>query len=415
MNVKRLIVLAMAVAVSVSLTYPALAYDSTVDSTFADGGQLTLRNSLVPQVVSDGTHTYVVTASAWKASVRVRRLDDQGQSDPNFGVEGTATLKPGGDFINQAVALDERGRLLVAGQSGRRFVVVRLTRSGVFDRTFSDDGHLRLGPRDSFPQAIEVDSLGRIFVLATDYDSSVTPTRYDTLLYRLLPGGRLDPTFANSGLREIGLKGSDVGYAISVDRVDRPVLTGWQRAPSERAWVVRLTTTRGRPDPKFSADGHASVSLGPDLWTSGGAIRAHDGVITVGALSYDPAASRYAMAAFQLDADGTLDTSYGERGRASFPQPTATFITPMYIDEAGAVIAGGQRRTGSETWVPMIGALTPSGAPDAGISPTGVTELDIGNQLAEVTGVAVSDSQLLVAVNSSQSKTFITRLGVPAS
>jgi len=409
-NLSRTMTIGMTIAMSFSLNSPAFAYDSSIDSSFADAGRLTLRNTWLPKVVTDGTHTYVVAASAWRASVVVVSLDDQGQPDPNFGSDGTVTLKPRGDFIDQAVAVDQRGRLLIAGQSDRRFVVVRLTRSGNYDGTFSDDGHTRLGPRDSFPQAIEVDSQGRILVLAADYDSSGSRTRYDTLLYRLLPGGRLDPTFGTSGLREIGLKGSDVGYAISVDRLDRPVMTGWQRAPSERAWVVRLTAGRGRLDTKFSGDGLASVSLGPDLWTSGDAIRAHDGVITVGALSYDPATDRYAMAAFQLNANGKLDTSYAEGGKAQFPQPTGTFIAPMYVDDEGAVIAGGKRRADPDTTVPLIGALTPSGALDAEIGPTGIAELDIGNRLAEVSSVTVHNSQLLVAIQGGNSKTLFTRL-----
>lgn len=418
MYFSRLTILGLAAALVVSLGTPALAYDSSVDTSFADGGHLTLRNTWLPRVVSDGTHTYVVTASnsfASKVSVVVRSLDGEGQQDPDFGTDGRATLKPGGDFIDQAVAIDQRGRLLIAGQSGRRFVVARLTRSGELDRTFSGDGHRRLGPRDSFPTGIEVDSQGRLLVLAADYDSSGARTRFATLVYRLRANGGLDQLFGRSGHRELALKGLDAGHAISVDGADRPVITGWQQAHPGRAWVVRLTAPRGRPDPNFSEDGLATVRFGSDLIAYGSALRAHDGVVTVGAVVYAGTPSRHSLAAFQLDADGTLDSGYGEGGRARFPQPKKVVIDSMYVDDDGAVIAGGKRRIDPDISVPLVGALTPSGALDAEMGLAGTAEIDIGNGSVGVSDLAVSDGQILAAIHDlGRGRTFVTRLGVAA-
>ena len=108
-------------------------------------------------------------------TARARRLTPDGELDRAFGRRAQVKLAfPGaGDTSPAALAVDARGRILVAASSSRRgLAVARLTRRGAYDRRFGRDGRVtrRAGPFNrNLAEDIAADDRGNVFVVGTSY------------------------------------------------------------------------------------------------------------------------------------------------------------------------------------------------------------------------------------------------------
>lgn len=159
----------------------------------------------------------------------------------------------------------------------------------------------------------------------------------------LLPAARgdLDPSFGSGGKvrTDFGIQGSEIGWAVAVQRDRRVVVAGGLVGPYTDFALARYTAS-GRPDPSFDGDGKRATDFG-------GADAAHDveiqrdgKILAAGLGSEDFGLARYRT-------DGSLDPTFGNRGLV------LTEILPGHIDNASSVLlqadgkivaAGGTRR-----------------------------------------------------------------------
>jgi uncharacterized delta-60 repeat protein len=119
-----------------------------------------------------------------------------------FGKDGTVIDQlragTGGRSEAAAVAVQPNGRIVVAGLAqgckggGLCFTVARYLPSGARDRSFADDGVLRLGGMKSSAKAIALAPGGKIVVAGGDYGHFV--------VVRLTSRGRLDRSFGHGGI-----------------------------------------------------------------------------------------------------------------------------------------------------------------------------------------------------------------------
>ena len=138
--------------------------------------------------------------------------------------------------------------------------------------------------------------------------------------------GDLDPTFGSGGKvrTDFGIRGSEIGWAVAVQRDRRVVVAGGMVGPYTDFALARYTA-RGRPDPSFDGDGKLATDFG-------GADAAHDVVIqrdgkilAAGLGSDDFGLARYRP-------DGSLDPTFGHRGLV------LTEILPGHVDSASSVL-----------------------------------------------------------------------------
>ena len=275
----------------------------------------------------DGSAIAVTTL--WEPALRRRpahlgRVLASGEPDRRFGVGGVARLTlPGGDVTAHDVALDDRGRILVAASTvrdGRRYMsAFRLLADGRLDHGFAADGQVDLNSRAAggaiLPRpgggayvaggtlraygnivVVEVDDRGRrldrfaggrahvrlvdrtrrgsgardmvfgpggsLVVLA-----SVRPAggRERLAVARLTPRGRLDRRFGEGGVFRAGTATRPlIGRAIARDAYGRLLVAGSVRTPAsgaEAALVLRLTPG-GRTDRNFGRAGAVVQRLG---------------------------------------------------------------------------------------------------------------------------------------------------------
>jgi hypothetical protein len=125
------------------------------------------------------------TAAPWK----LMRLLPNGDFDLSFGFNGGFPLKKFGEEAVGGLAVDSKGRAVVAG-GNRKFRLVRLRTNGTVDHGFGSHGWVEVGfgrGSKASPDAVTIDPKGRI-VAAGPVTSSALKTGVGIGLTRILPG-----------------------------------------------------------------------------------------------------------------------------------------------------------------------------------------------------------------------------------
>jgi len=159
-----------------------------------------------------------------KSRLTLVRFDARGRLDRRFGKKGVALHRVQGP---RALARQPDGRLLVVGMTDhplRDWFVLRLRPDGTRDPTFGGRDGLVVtsfgGSTDS-ANAVAVDARGRIVVAgaAGTGDVDCTTLCRRLRLVRYLPNGRLDLSFGKAGRAEpeIGLASDALGLAFQQD------------------------------------------------------------------------------------------------------------------------------------------------------------------------------------------------------
>lgn len=260
-----------------------------------------------------------------------------GDLDAGFGDAGLSIVTFDTSAYANALAIAPDGRLVLAGSArasaniSEDVAAARLLADGTPDPEFSGDGRVVItstGATNERASAALVRADGRI-VMAGATNAAGT---YDMLVMQLDVDGSPDSGFGTAGAVVIPF---DLGF----DHVDQ-------------AWAV-AEDAEGR----LLVAGHADLSDGAD-------------------------ASDVALA--RLNADGSLDTSFGGDGKTTFPfdpdlfaYPDSDYATSIAFDASGNILVGGYVRdghSGDEDFA--IARLLPSGAIDTSFGEEGRARID---------------------------------------
>jgi uncharacterized delta-60 repeat protein len=219
----------------------------------------------------------------------VARLLPGGTLDGSFGVAGKLLIDSGGFDYGRAMALDSSGRILLGGcaqQAGSYDLsLIRLTGDGELDTSFADGGLALtdLGGEDR-AWTLAADPRGGVYLAgatASGKASRMALVRFDET-------GKLDASFADSGVA-LGPVGSEAyAWAMALDGDGRILMAGDDGAPGSRFSVWRYTAA-GQPDAEFSGDGLAGESLLPaGSWNTalGLALQADGRIVVAGEARY---------------------------------------------------------------------------------------------------------------------------------
>ena len=272
----------------------------------------------------------------------VVRYNPHGSLDDTFSDDGRVMTRIGSTSFGRAVAVEPDGKIVVAGfaaVNGReRFAVARYKPNGRLDRTFSGDGILTtpfmpFGRARGFDLAIQPD--GRI-VVAGDAGRRFALARYK-------PSGLLDPSFGGDGkvtTRFRAPSGSAVGArGVALEPDGRIVAAG-----TAYGFAVARYKPHGTLDATFSGDGKVITQFLGSGDGSDVAIQS-DGKIVVGGTSRGPGGLRFALARYKPH--GTLDTTFGGDGRVvtSFGHGFDAELNAVALPRDGRIVAAGFRQS----------------------------------------------------------------------
>ncbi|HEY7672884.1 MAG TPA: Calx-beta domain-containing protein, partial [Gammaproteobacteria bacterium] len=436
MTTKRLAAILVAFTAINGVTGGALAAPGELDSTFGDDGF-----ARIDSPNDNGRATAIVAQSDGKLLVgrdtvldtedlSVLRLNPDGSLDSTFAAAGRASVSvPGASGRMLALVRLSGGDIVAAGAIPENDTIV-----GVYDLglvRYLADGRADSGfgansvARARFaaltidaatvveqPDGKLVASVGGVFVFAeygwkadfaakgmsSDLGSSMLLVRFDV-------AGAVDTGFGTDGFVSIDPSGSyESGVRWLTQQADGKLVAVGFVGPDMA--VIRLTAD-GLLDPTFNGDGLVILpSLVPGADARADAVVVQgDGKIAVAGTT-GPCASDDAVcddageaAVARLNADGSLDATFGFGGRATFSirgwERIEVARGGLAIEPDGTLVVGGRAGPGSaepsDSRYGFVARLTSSGEHDVDFGDDGVTLLDVGRHAA-TSGIAGLES-----------------------
>jgi uncharacterized delta-60 repeat protein len=257
----------------------------------------------------------LATAGVFAAALSAAR----GDLDPTFGSGGKVTTDFGGSEVGWGVAVQRDRKVVVAGYEldfgpSDDFVLARYTVNGDLDRSFDGDGKVATdfaaGRDGAFDVQIQGD--GKIVAAGESRRGGVSAIA----LARYNRDGTLDSTFGEGG----------------------KVLTTYGPGSIDRAQAVLLQT---------------------------------DGKIVAGGLTRSGASSSFALTRYLPD--GTLDPSFGSRGRVTTPIPRRENdrVYALAVQPDGKLVAAGGSFEGASDVV--LARYNRDGSPDPSFDGDGIS------------------------------------------
>jgi uncharacterized delta-60 repeat protein len=420
------------------------AVDGSLDTTFGTGGETIVSfgsgNSDAAGVAVD-TAGHIVVADTYTpgypqpTTFAVARLTGDGNLDSTFGTNGETTIHFGGGYVYSdaiGLAVDASDRIVVAGFAANPSqsngadlrAAARLTSDGTLDSSFGAGGTAL----DSYTQYISsnasgvaLDASGRVVVVGTAYafSNGFNGLYYHIAVSRLDGGGNPDTGWGGTGQVITDILGPDADYAIGLTFTQpdgKTVVVGTtQPAVGAASLIAVRYDTDGSLDSTFGQGGKATLYA--NTGTDGGLPQAvtmdGSGRLLVGGLGFGVT---------RFDADGSPDSTFGQDGDAFVPVgPTGSYATlaGLAVDAAGHILLAGADRPSfsSGTSSFAVARLNSDGSQDTSFGTGGQTLISFGNDPQEIdtaAGVAVDSSGRVVVggtfSNSSVSGFAVARL-----
>jgi uncharacterized delta-60 repeat protein len=182
-----------------------------------------------------------------------------GALDASFSGNGIYMLTVGDDFWVGDAALDDRDRLTIVGRSQvgtgfERGLVLRLSRNGTLDTSFSGDGKalFDFASADDIPRAVIAHGDG---VLVAEQGFFSSPDS-DILVFAVTARGKLNAGWSGNGKSRIDLASTDNPWDAVADASGRIYLAATYTYGTAEATVIRLKPN-GTLDTSFAGTGYA--------------------------------------------------------------------------------------------------------------------------------------------------------------
>ena len=314
--------------------------NGTLDPTFGSGGKR------VVDFGSDDESVYgaalqpdgkIVLAGDSRLQPAVVRLKANGALDTSFDGDGKKLFSWGAIGRVTAVVIAPNGKILLGGFSGPEggnIQVARMTAKGALDTTFGAGGIATVDfGGTEFGEAIARQADGRILVVGRSSAGGA-------VVARLRATGALDPDFGSGG--RVTLPGGGSLSAVLV-QPDRNIVVAGNASGSAMMTVTRLKPD-GSLDATFGGGGTTTVAFGSLANPLGGAARRPDGKIVIAGYTQDGED----VAVARLNADGSLDATFGAAGKATVDFGVATFGNAVALAPNGRIVVAGQKTGGDD-------------------------------------------------------------------
>jgi uncharacterized delta-60 repeat protein len=341
------------------------------------------------------THRWLpmsLAALAVWAATSTAALAAPGDLDSSFGTPaGHARVDFGGSELGGALVLQPDGKIVVAGTSdpggNQNFALARLDANGSLDSSFATAGKFLLdfGGNDG-ASGIALQGDGKIVAAG---GSVAGPGAANFALIRLGSNGSLDGTFGQAGKAQVDFGGFDNGQAVALQPDGKIVVAGYSDAGSYNFAVARLDAN-GSLDSSFATAGKAVVDFGGVDFAEAMVLQP-DGKIVVAGYSQVNNNTSFALA--RLAANGSLDTTFGQAGKAVVDFGSSDEGHGLALQRDGKIVVVGSSRGNL-----VIARLDSNGSLDDSFAGDGKSAVDFGGDFDDGSAVTVQpDGKLVVA------------------
>ncbi|WP_406699643.1 PKD domain-containing protein [Singulisphaera sp. Ch08] len=399
-----------------------LLTDGSPDADYGTGGKVVTdfgAHEYGYQVVAAPGGAAVVLASTSLGLSFVRYTAD-GSLDTGFGTGGRVALAfPSGFSFsgNGSLAIDAEGRMLVAGYvytggaTGYDFAVARFAADGSLDNDFGTGGRatIDLGASDDRAFGLTTDHAGRVLITGRSYDTG--NNNYDLALVRLLATYALDTGFGTEGVvrTDFIASGSEEGWGVaSAHGLDGKVVV---LGTTNQGWSFVRYAADGSLDTGFGTGGRVALAFPSGFGFSGNGSLVIDaeGRMLVAGYVYTGGATRYEFAVARFAADGSLDTDFGNGGRATVNLGASDDLGfGLTTDHAGRILITGRvYNTSTSNYDLGLARLLTDGSPDADYGTGGKVVTDFGSYEYGYQVVAAPGGAAVVLAGTSLGWSFV--------
>jgi uncharacterized delta-60 repeat protein len=402
----------------------------TLDGTFGGGGVATkdatsgsysLSAGVAAALQPDGS---VVVAGSLSEPVNnstetaLVRFQGDGSPDPAFGIGGLAvdSLPCCSLGSHLDVALQPTGSIIVGGHGyPNRFDASRFNADGSIDPSFGAAGtaSISLGAKDTEVAAVATDATGGITVIgdsivckhATLPSTECPPTASEVGVARFTADGAVDPAFGGAGYVTTTLgthptRGAATARAILAQPKRRIVVVGAARAKSGKAKRYEFALARHRSDGSldgtFGARGRVVTDVGGAAGSFFGeandAIPGPGGAIVVAGSRQSANGGFDGMVVARYRRDGSLDPSFGSDGVADVRSSFQATGTAVAPARGDKIVVAGSDRGGL-----AVARFNADGSLDTSFANDGELLLGIGSRGRPAIGVVVTPRGEIVA------------------
>lgn len=376
---KRLLLLASALVVLFACSAAGAGSGAgEPDPSFGDDGRVVAPSEplgvYVPTALAIDRRGRIVVAGVRAHALAVApvlfRFEPDGTLDPSFGQDGFvgpvwATLSG----VVDGVAIDADGRIVLSGTLNGALAISRLHEDGSPDPTFATDDLLTVRDVDhlfsSFDSALAIDGQGRILVGGTA-GAQVTPLHPESVesftAIRATPNGALDTSFGTAGIATVDFGGPSGAEAVAVEPSGAAVLAGQAWISGSRQFAAARLAPGGQPDPGFGAAGRMTIAP-PGLPEAEAKAVAIDSSGRLLLAGTDGPAGGELAPVVRLLKSGQPDPSFGKAGAVLLPLPGPGVANAVATDSTGRIVVAGGVRSGGG-WEPFLARLLPDGSMD---------------------------------------------------
>jgi len=323
--------------------------------------------------------------------------------DLGFGAgTGKVTVGPAG--VAKAVALLPDGRILAAiGNSVARYLA-----DGTLDTTFGSNGSVGnvVGPTNFGAEIVDlaVQADGRIVAAGAARGSSFSTLAYDFAAARLNADGSRDPTFNGGNALQVDWVGApDRATRVLLQPDGKIVLAGQATTvyvpatgSQDSAMALVRLNADGSLDTTFGTGGRAVTSFG--LLEAGQAAALQpDGKIVIAGRVADNLADSH-LGAARFHADGTPDASFGSAGQVRYNEVAEA--TALALQPDGRVLLALAHNDAGNTGFGVV-RLNADGSVDTTFGASGLARLEAGPGVDAPLGLALQADGRIVVVGSS--------------
>ena len=396
----------------------------TVDTSFGNQGVVTTTFTSVTQtaptaiaIQSDGK---ILAAGHVSGGVTifndmiVVRYNTDGSVDTTFASGGILRVeRTTHTIVNDLIVLGDGSIMVGGGEAGKLFLA-KLTSAGALDSTFGTGGILNTSAVPGFSfgniKSLTIQSDGKILAAATVQDNFTLATSISVVRY--LPNGTLDSSFDVDGMQQIDNNPNAVSFPIVGDIAIQPdgkiVVAGTDRISQANNdnWTVVRINSDGSKDLTFGNNGSLVFDFNGLNDSANDVVVQPDGAIILMGAAFvsgtgtDPAFIR-------LNANGTLDTTFGSGGKLVLPNWTGTIFERVWagnLNSSGQLVFFGGYTTDMRIGRLNIGQLT---------SPQDVLTVTDSEQLTvSIIPVSVSENAVPAVVPGTVTRSSIDDLSL---
>lgn len=315
-----------------------------LDTTFSDDGVLTTsiwNNNFTRCVAVQPDRKILVGGNMSRTnpsnqSYFIGRYNEDGTLDSSFGTDGFLYQANNNGAWIMDMAVQNDGKILIAGRWGTATFVGRLLAEGTFDTSFGTDGLSIFGESSGYVKQMELLSDGSILVVG----SVGFTNNLDAFLAKFTSDGELDAAFGNNGLMI-----TDFGYPTLITNSfvmlpDGKIILGGAAvpspsAPSQNQLLLARFNADGSLDTSYGDNGlvlHASVTGEARAI----AIDSQQRVVAVGEkdIVYAGTGTAGHSVILRFNSDGSHDTTFNQTGHNMVNVHSyAEYASAILIDE----------------------------------------------------------------------------------